>query len=520
MPGVLRVDRAGLLIDTDTDRVVDVRFDGRRIWSFWTLRDTTEPDQAPGRLAAWPAQLERFLDGHTRLSVVDHLTEEVWYDEHVALGDGSGRILVEDAHGNALGIDKAGKIMQTFDTRGPAEVASLMDAIEAVAHALDELGVAAFVSYGTLLGTVRDGHLIGHDSDADLGYLSRHEHPFDVIMESMSLRRAIEQRGWHTKRYSSAAFKILVDEADGSVRGLDVFGGFLMNGDFHLMGEVCAPFERDWLVPLGVATLEGRQVPVPAAPERLLDATYGPGWQVPDPAYKYETPRATDRRLSGWFREGRIFQRRWDRRLSPQGRTLPSDEPSTLARLVEGTEGVPERLLDLGWGRGGDARWFAGRGTEVTGYDYVSWPSTAVRRRAAQDQLPLTFRSLNLLDIRSWMSEATRLAHEPGPRTITCRHVIEATTVQGRDAVWRFASMVLREGGRLYVEFLSGPRRSHGSDLLAVLPAELVIAEIKARGGAIAHREEGVEDGGDRPVCRLVVEWPRPTDQHTTGRNQ
>jgi 2-polyprenyl-3-methyl-5-hydroxy-6-metoxy-1,4-benzoquinol methylase len=199
---------------------------------------------------------------------------------------------------------------------------------------------------------------------------------------------------------------------------------------------------------------------------------------------------------------------------------LPSDAPSTLARLVDKSEGVPERLLDVGWGRGGDAGWFAGQGAEVTGYDYVSWPSTAVRRRAAREELPLSFRSLNLLDIRSWMSEATRLAHEGDARTITCRHVIEATTGQGRDAVWRFASMVLREGGRLYVEFLSGQRRSHGSDLLAVLPVELVSEEIRSRGGTITHREDGVEDGGDRPVCRLIVEWRRPAERHTTRRNR
>ena len=35
-------------------------------------------------------------------------------------------------------------------------------------------GVEAFLAYGTLLGAVREGRLLGHDSDADLGYVSRH----------------------------------------------------------------------------------------------------------------------------------------------------------------------------------------------------------------------------------------------------------------------------------------------------------------------------------------------------------
>ena len=55
-------------------------------------------------------------------------------------------------------------------------------------------------------------------------------------------------------------------EADGTVRGLDVFGGYFLDGRLYLMGEIGTPFEEDWIFPLGTCTLAGRTLPAPARP--------------------------------------------------------------------------------------------------------------------------------------------------------------------------------------------------------------------------------------------------------------
>ena len=39
---ITAVDDAGVHLTSDEDTVVDVLFDGRRIWSFWTVRDTVD----------------------------------------------------------------------------------------------------------------------------------------------------------------------------------------------------------------------------------------------------------------------------------------------------------------------------------------------------------------------------------------------------------------------------------------------------------------------------------------------
>ena len=58
------------------------------------------------------------------------------------------------------------------------------------------------------------------------------------------------------------------------------------------MGEIGADFRREWVYPLTTCTLEGHTFPAPAAPERWLEATYGPSWAVPDPAFKFTPPTA------------------------------------------------------------------------------------------------------------------------------------------------------------------------------------------------------------------------------------
>ncbi len=501
---VLSVDDAGLTLSSADEVILDVLFDGRRIWSFWLLRDS-RPNGSNRRIE-WAASLGKFLDGETRLGVVEHLSGRVLYDEETRFGSGTGLIAIVNDEGKPLGIDKSGRMAQTFDTRSEEHVAPLLDSIEEVLAALAEAGIEAFPAYGTLLGAVREQHLIGHDSDADLGYVSRHEHPYEVIRESFRLQRRLAERGYRITRYSGIAFKVDVVEGDGSVRGLDVFGGFLSHGSLYLMGEVGAPFRREWIFPLGTCTLEGRTLPAPAEPDRMLEAMYGPGWKVPDPAFHFETSRQTVRKLNGWFRGTRVFRDDWERRYSTRRDRLPDLGPSGLAEYVVAQEGVPGRIVDVGAGPGADAVWLAQQGASVTAYDYVPTASRAVQLRAEGRGLDLAVRRLNLLEWRSTFAEGARLAHQPGPRTVVARHLADATTRFGRDSLWRFASMALRDGGRLYAEYWveGGDERA----LLRRLRPATVRAELIGHGADIVH-EETFDAPGEpgRRIGRTVAQW-------------
>ena len=516
----IRVDDAGILASSRDEVVLDVLLDGRRVWSFWLRRDGES--HGGGSFVAWPPALRRFLQGTTRLQLVEHVSGAVLHDEELTLGEPGDdrRIAVEDAGGTPLGLDKDNRLSRTFDTRSEEHVAPLLDAVEEVLGALHAAGVEAFPAYGTLLGAVRGGKLIGHDSDADIGYVSRHSHPVDVIRESFRLQSRLADMGYPISRYSGAAFKVEVVEGDGAVRGLDVFGGFLMDGHLVLMGEIRQPFEREWVFPLGTTTLEGRTLPAPADTDRFLSATYGPDWRVPDPAFHFETPRSTHRRLNGWFRGTRVQRVEWDRSWSRKAPEVPA-KPTPVARAVHEQNPDAKLVVDVGCGRGHDAYWLATQGMPTVGLDFSPKAYAATAARARAEGLPLDFHEFNLIELRHALGWGARLARTPGPKAVLARHVADATTGRGRQHLWRFSEMVLRDGGRLHLEFLlpqnENDRFARASHL-RTLPMEKVAAELEARGGEVVRAREltiepsGAPDPsggrtGPRVLCRMVVQW-------------
>jgi SAM-dependent methyltransferase len=496
---VRRVDDAGLSVVALVDRPVDVCIDGRRVWTFWTRRDTTAvgfPTSRsvwPVRHADWPGPLRRHLDGRGRITVRDSAGGSVLYDDVLALGAGDGPIRVQNDAGVELGIDKSGRLVPTFAGRSSEDIAALLDAVEAVLGALRHAGLEPFLAYGTLLGAVREGAVLGHDSDADLGYVSRFTDPVDVARESFRVQRLLAAEGWRITRYSGAAFKIDVTEADVT-RGLDVFGGFLDAGRLYLMGEIGAPFERQWIFPLGTADLEGRPMPVPARPERLLEATYGPAWRVPDPAFRFETPDRTVRALNDWFRGTQPGIRHWERRASVMSDKPVRNRPTPLAQLVhDSAVELDAEVLDVGAGRGADALWLARQGLAVTAYDYVVRGLQPAVDRARAEGVDLTARHLNLTEWRSVLAEGARLAHAPRPRVVMAQHVVDATSGVGRQALARLCSMALRTGGRLHAEF-------HAFDGAGAGPAPDV--------EDLDDVEDGKVAAGARPRGARVRDWP------------
>ena len=509
----VRVDDEGIRATCADEVVLDVLFDGRRIWSFWLHRDGTP--RGGGHLVTWPSALSRFLDGTTRLQLVAHVTGTVVHDAEVRLGSGEGRIAVVNDRGLPLGIDKSLRLAQTFDTRSPEHVAPLLDSIEEVLAALRTAGVEAFPAYGTLLGAVRGGALIGHDSDADLGYVSDHTVPVDVVRESFRLQRELAAMGYDITRYSGAAFKVDVREGDGSVRGLDVFGGFIADGQLCLMGEIRTPMRRDQVFPLGTTTLEGRTLPAPRDTDAFLTATYGPDWRVPDPAYKFGTPVSTHRRLNGWFRGTRVKREAWDRTYSRLP-GAPEVVPSGFAAWVLEQEGqVPAQVVDVGCGRAVDDLWLARQGASVVGLDYALRGSSPVAAVAADEHAALELQGLNLCELRSVLSAGARLSRLPGPTVVTARHVAEATDGVGRANLWRLAEMVAGTTGRLYVEHLAS--RRDGGDAFArehhlrALPVSRVVADLEDRGATVVSRRQQQVAGPDgtpgHRIGRVVAQW-------------
>ncbi|KRF13984.1 hypothetical protein ASG90_14385 [Nocardioides sp. Soil797] len=519
-PSDVTVDDDGIRFAAGSELVIDALFDGRRVWSFWLQRDGER--LGDHTFVAWPGALRSFLHGVTDLELVEHTSGEVHFSAEVTFASGTKRIAIETPDGRPLGLDKSNRLAQTFDTRSSEHVEPLLDSIDEVLAALRTAGIEAFPAYGTLLGAVRGGKLIGHDSDADIGYVSRHTAPVDVTRESFQLQRRLSEMGYDITRYSGAAFKVDVLEADGSKRGLDVFGGFLSDdGHLILMGEIRTPFRPEWIHPLGETTLEGRTLPAPADTDKFLTATYGASWRVPDPAYHFETPLSTHRRLNGWFRGTRVGRDRWDRTWSSAHRAgAPDFVADPFVDWVLGVVPAPAHAVDIGCGRGVAVHDLASRGIPAVGLDYSPRGFAAAADHAASAGLPATFEKFNLLELRQVLGFGARLARVPGPRLVLADHLVDNTTGVAREHLWRLADMLLRDGGHLALQFRApvlnaetGERHGPG------IREARVRRELEQRGAVILESEkseveaaEGNDDGaassgGRMNVWRLVVAW-------------
>lgn len=508
-------DDGGVWLASADDEAVDVLIDGRRIWSFNPAR-AAAPDSNMFRVP-WPDALRPYLDGIAQVEVREHASGRVLFDEKTQFGDSTAALRIEDTDGHPLVINKKGKIKRSFAERDPAAVEAMMRATEAALSLIRDAGYPAFLAYGTLLGAVREGGLIGHDDDIDLGFLAPSPFPVDAARASFRLERLFRRAGWRTWRYSAADFKVGAKGVRGPGKWIDIFGGFFADGTFYLMANLTMPAEQVKLEPLSEVQLEGRTLPAPADPTWLLEAWYGPGWRVPDPSFKVQKSQETMRRTRSWMRGAIANRNYWYAFYGSGYRDVPT-EPSAFATWFADREPSGARVVDIGCGNGRDSVWFAERGYDVLGLDYA--PAAVHRARAAARAggADARFSTFNLLDTRHVLALGGLLSHEAGPVHLYARFLLHAVPERGRHNLWLLARTCLRRGGRLYLEFLARERGAErvehvfGPHFRLPLRPFQVAAEIRDMGGQIEHREVGhglaVYQHEDPNICRMVVSWP------------
>lgn len=520
----IHVSTEGLAVPSSMSGAVDVVLDGQRVWSFNPDRDG-RPGERDELSVSWPRVLVPHLTGVAEVQLVDHVSRTVLHAETVWFGvprehAEQQRVRVVDEEGNPLAVDKGGRLQRDFSHTEESTRDEIMDALEQVLHDLGErCGLDAYLMYGCLLGAVRDGQMIGHDSDADVAYLSRHHHPFDIIRECSAATRRMRSLGWQVVRMSGANFKVWVPLPDGRRVGIDVFGSFHIGDNFHVTGSLTGRLDRSALLPFGTVSLEGRDIVAPARPEEVLAFTYGPSWRVPDPAFHFDHDEVDVHRMDAWFRAPRRRLRFWhDFYKGPDSTRVPT-EPSLFALWVEDRlreRGAGRtRVLDVGAGTGRDATHFAAEGHRVVALEFSTTGMRRTKALRTERGIRVTTRWLNLEDLRSVLVTGARFAHQKGSREVYARGLLDTLGPSARGNFWRFASMVQRRGGETFVEFRTPRSRREpkffGAHERTYVDPEVAVREVVAAGGRVVHREIGrglAPLGSEDPeICRLVVRW-------------
>ena len=524
-PGRLHLnDRVvGIPSDLDQDGIYDVLLNGGHVWSLQPSRDAQT--RGTRLVAPWPKSLRRYLVGSADVVLRDNARGTVLATgHHVFKGADDKRVSVTDKAGHALILDKYGKLIRPLASEGEDTLGELMDQVEQLLEVLnDTCGVPAFIAYGTLLGAVRNGRLIGHDNDVDLGYVSSFEHPVDVVREGYRIERALADAGWLVRRGSGTRTNVRIKLSDGTVRFVDIFTSHWTEGVYYMPQDTGFEIGRETILPLTTVELVGRRLPAPADSERLLALTYGEGWRVPDPSFKYETPRWLARRISGWFGGLRAGRKQWDTFYAAHRKTL-TREATPFAGWVQEHYPSDRPVVDLGTGNGRDAVWFAQQGRDVVAVDYSLGVLGRSAQRPAFRNLPVSFATTNLNDTREALALGTRLARQEQQVDLYGRFLLHSLAEPGRDNLYRLASMALRRGGCLFLEFRTTQDRSRSHHFKTAnrhyLDPDQVVAELEARGARVVHRSAGTGlarfEGEDPHVARIVARWS-DADAETTS---
>ncbi|MDQ6527008.1 class I SAM-dependent methyltransferase [Nocardioides sp. LHD-245] len=509
---VVAVSDDGLLVPSGRQPLV-VEIDGHYVWSLTPLRDGRPA--AGGVLVPWPGALRPHLSGRGRVRVTDAAGLAVLYDDEVGLGTGEGVLAVVDGSGHRLSVDKVGHLARSF---AATDEAVRDEILVGTRRAIDDLrehaGVAAYLNYGALLGAVREGRMLAHDSDTDLCYLSAHGSPADIVTESYRITRAMRGRGWRVLRMSGGDVKLLLPLSDGRACHIDVFAAFHVGDTFFQLGNRSGDLPRSAIEPFSTITLHGHEFPAPRDPEAMLAFLYGPHWRTPDPSFKYADPAAGVRRLDGWLRGFRTEMGRWTELYNGPRRAAIPRGPSAFARWVEPQLGdLP--VLDVGAGTGRDALWFARAGRRTGAVDFSRGSLGVIRRRARRWRREVEVDQLILGELRSTLLHGTRLARDP--HHLYARHLVDHLDPAALDQLWLLARMALRPGGgRLFLEFAIEDAGSPGAAAPRVSP-EGVRTAIEAAGGVVERLTLGRgEDMFDLPlpaVCRIRVAWPAPDSE-------
>ncbi|MGQ0463764.1 MAG: class I SAM-dependent methyltransferase [Sporichthyaceae bacterium] len=334
------------------------------------------------------------------------------------------------------------QVVKSQDTQWIDAVLDLYDKVAGVLR--DDFGYEGFVIYGSLLGTIREGGVIGVDNDADMAFVSDLP-PGPALGEEMGriAARLIELG----MRATATSTNVYVYDADRADARIDLF---------HLYWDA-----KDVLAfPFGVAGTRDvtrsqwrgvttapfchRTVGVPVLAEEVVAAIYGEGWRTPNPGFNWKK----DKRTAGYA--GRIPPEiygpaNWEDHYA----RVELAEPSTFAALLLARSDLPGRVVDLGSGCGRDSAAFAATGRSVLGLDRSG---RAVLRAGAR--VPGARFEVADLGGTEWVALVREwIAAGEGPVLFHARFLFHALSEAAQEAVLVGLADLARPGDLLAAEF-------------------------------------------------------------------
>lgn len=183
------------------------------------------------------------------------------------------------------------------DLKVPSHLAHLdpdevWDLARSIISEIERLIGPAWLNSGTLLGSVRDGGLIGYDDDIDLAVLLEADNPLDAAQKWADAMGALTAAG-HSLMVRPVNPAIM--KFNNPLLRVDLFPAWLSGDQVFVYPHTFGTLDKADLMPFGTCQVSGLRIP--ANSEAFLHENYGAGWRTPDPSFSFP-----------WHRQNRAFE--------------------------------------------------------------------------------------------------------------------------------------------------------------------------------------------------------------------
>jgi len=156
---------------------------------------------------------------------------------------------------------------------------------------LNEFDIQLYLTWGTLLGAIRQNDFINFDNDVDLAYLSKKELDFEILEEHEFIVAVLQEYGFAIQRNSKGQIHVRVlpesQTGEGAVFNLDIWNSWVREENYYHYPDIKGELSANAVLPLISHELRGENFLVPSGYAHILCAFYGERWQEPDENYAW-----------------------------------------------------------------------------------------------------------------------------------------------------------------------------------------------------------------------------------------
>ncbi|MGA8113744.1 MAG: class I SAM-dependent methyltransferase [Actinocatenispora sp.] len=353
------------------------------------------------------------------------------------------------AAGRVFGQTGRLQVSKKLDKVWQARVMGLYGQVREIVK--EKFGHDVFFVYGTLLGAVREGSVIGHDVDFDAAYISQHTDGKLAAEELQQIAFLLIERGLDVECKRTA---LHIHDADNPATRIDLFHLY-----FNDTGNLQFPFgvagttevsTSDWQGTKEIEFCGGRGL-LPVNSEQMAEHIYGESWRHPKPGFKWSRDR-TKRDEAGVMPLSYGEEVYWSNFYT----RMEFKSGSTFFEAVNTRPDMPANVIDIGCGDGRDSYAFGTAGRTVLGMDRSQVGVRHASKKAADMGLSerVRFAACDVSDVAALRENLTAaIAAADGPVLFYMRFFLHSITEEVQEGLLTAISECSRAGDMLAAEF-------------------------------------------------------------------